>query len=68
MAERLWLGAACVVSLIWLLGMINSWRLSRSTPTEPATQAKGERMLRPRTPDDCALCRPGAAPAAGAAQ
>ena len=65
MVERLWLGAACVVGSIWLMEMINSWRLPCSTPDRPTPQAKGERMLRPRTPDDCAICRAKAAPAAG---
>jgi hypothetical protein len=63
--ERLWLGTACVVGLMWLVGMVASWRLPRSTPDTPAPPAKGERVLRPRTPDDCGLCRVAAGPAAG---
>jgi hypothetical protein len=55
--DRLWLGAICVVGLIWLVGMIASWRLPGSVPDKPAPAAKGERVLRPRTPDDCGLCR-----------
>jgi hypothetical protein len=64
-AERLWLGALCVVGLIGLVGMLISWRVPGSTPDKPVPQAKGERVLRPRTPDDCGLCRAEAASAAG---
>jgi hypothetical protein len=55
--ERLWLGAICVVGLIGLVEMIASWRLAGSTADKPTPPAKGERVLRPRTPDDCGLCR-----------
>jgi hypothetical protein len=63
--ERLWLGAICVVGLVWLVGMIASWRLPGSTPNKPAPLVKRERVLRPRTPDDCGLCRAAAAGEAG---
>jgi hypothetical protein len=63
--EWFWLGAACVVVLIWLVGMVKSWRLPGSTPDKPAGQAKGKHVLRPRTPDDCGLCRAEAAPTVG---
>ena len=65
MDEWFWLGAACVVVLIWLVGMVKSWRLPGSTPDKPAGQAKGKHLLRPRTPDDCGLCRAEAAPTVG---
>jgi IS1 family transposase len=63
--ERLWLGAICVVGLIWLVGMIASWRASGSTVDKPAAPGKKERVLRPRTPDDCGLCRAEAGPTLG---
>ena len=62
--ERLWLGLACVIGLIWLIRVMSGWRLLRSAPAKPATRAKGERILRPRTPDDRPICRAEAAPAA----
>ncbi len=65
MDERLWLGAICVVGLMWLVEMVASWRLPGSTPDKPILQAKGERVLRPRTPDDCGLCRAEAGPTVG---
>jgi hypothetical protein len=66
--ERLWLGAICVVGLIWLVGMIASWQLPGSTLDKPTSPAKKERVLRARMPDDCGLCRAAAAGEAGEEQ
>jgi hypothetical protein len=53
------------VGLIWLVGMIASWRVPGSTLDKPASPGKKERVLRPRTPDDCGLCRAEGGPTDG---
>jgi transposase-like protein len=55
--ESCWL-VLTLVGFVWLIGV---WRRHQHLPSRTAVADRGRRLLKPRTPDDCPVCRQQAA-------
>src|SRR5262245_8322859 len=54
-----WLIPLLLLCLVWLAW---TWSHGSSSPAQCATTARVQRLLKPRTPDDCPYCRWEASP------
>jgi len=57
-----WLGFVLIVLLVWLAWI---WRCQHPPGRTAAVTAHVQRLLKPRTPDDCPACRQQAATPSG---